>query len=147
MIDLTRRNFLLGVAASGLLVLQPPMLALAEVKKLLTKAPQLVTSSIKGIADGEIKQEGTPGPYDIFIENFVLTAETELEDITPIGAKFRQSLIKHVDFTVEAWVRSIDMNCVGRLMQLSLKASANTFYRGSFFITECRYDFTDGEER
>ena len=135
MIQLTRRNFLLGVAASGLLTLQPPALVLAEVKELIIEKPRLTTAFIKGISVGEITRETTPEPCDIVLSEFTLTAEAQTMDITPSGSKFRHTGISSIDWTVEAWIRA-ETNYIGEVMRLRLKASTDAYYSGEFFITE-----------
>lgn len=141
MINLTRRNFLIGAAASGLLVLQPPALKLVEVEELIVTKPKLVMGIIRGTT-GKLTRETTPGPHDIFVENFTMATEAELGDMTSLGAEYRSHFVKCIDYTVEAWVRS-EANYIGSQMQLSLKAGPNTFYRGDFFITGHNFDFTD----
>lgn len=144
MINLTRRNFLIGATASGLLTLLRPALVAAEVKKLVVEKPELVTGFIKGISTGEIIKETTPGPHDISLNYFTLTAEAHTIDVTPINSEYRHMDMSYIDWTVEAWIRSEDMYCVGRSLTLSLKATPNIFYRGNFYIIEHRYEFDEG---
>ena len=149
MINLTRRNFLLGVASSGLLTLLPPVLAVAEVKKLVVEKPELITGFIRGVSAGELIRETIPGPHDISLNNFTLTAEADAIDVTPINSEYRHTAISYIDWTVEAWIRATGMNYIGRSMQLSFKAGPNTFYRGDFYIIEHTFEFDgqSGEER
>lgn len=143
MINLTRRNFLLGVASSGLLTLLPPALAIPEVKKLVVEKPELITGFIRGVLTGGITRETTPGPHDMSFNNFTLTTEAHTRDVTPICSEYRHAIISYVDWAVEAWVRSTDMYC-GRLMRLSLQAGPDIFYRGDFYITEHKLEFNEG---
>lgn len=140
MIDLTRRNFLLGAGAAGLLVLQPPALRFAEVRELIVRKPELVTSLIKGVALGEVTRVATPGPNDILLEGFTLEAHAELLDVTSLDSQWCIRVAGCVEYTIEAWIRGEDLSCLGKTMQLSLKAGPNTFYEGSFYITEQSLD-------
>ena len=143
MIDLTRRNFLIGSVASSLLVLLPPALKAIEVKKEIIKTPSLITASMTGVSTGEIVRETIPGSCDISLKDFTFEANTQLEDITCLGNEYRQRLMTFVDYTVEAWVRTEDLNMdyIGRQLSLSLQTEPNVFYRGNFLITSITYEW------
>ncbi len=135
MIQLTRRNFLLGVAASGLLVLQPPALEIVKVKKLLVKETNLTTGFIKAYAIGELTRELTPSPYDVSVEDFMLEASVESFDVTSLGTEWRHTMTGRVDWTVEAWIRTERVDLINEVVELSMKANPDTFYRGKFVVT------------